>query len=525
MPHHSTTAQEEMLPLKSEAPIIIYIDFKSPYAYLAVAPAREMLAKLGLFADWRPFVLDIPSFLGSAKLDEDGKKVAKQNRTKDQWSGIKYAYFDCRRYANLADQTIRGTVKIWDTHLPAIGMLWLKRFSDLADQCAPGSVLERYIDVIYEPFWKREFDAEDLSAILRVLEQINAPTDGFLEYARGDGAALNARLQESAFEAGIYGVPTFIFPNESAADPQHQKFFGREHLPRISWLLSGRRNSAPDVAYALSPEIPDAAVAKSAMEPMSAPEVTATPRRLTTYFDFKSPQCYLALPSILALRGEGISVEWRPFESTPLKEPTEETAHDDRGTQHRRIRGEYHANDIQRYAPHKLNDIYRQTDCQFADMGLLWLQHALRASQKVIDGYVQRVFAHLWKDDGALDSARDIEPLLFAAGDLQAEFFETNFDKNKFDKKHFGKTQLGTANFETTGSSESLHSERTGREAELSKLWLDYARGQGLEDLDGVRRAAQSESISMAPTFSLGSEPFQGRAHFPLITARLKAGI
>ena len=108
---------------------------------------------------------------------------------------------------------------------------------------------------------------------------------------------------------------------------------------------------------------------------------------------------------------------------------------------------------------------------------------------------------------------------------LQAEFFETNFDKNKFDKKHFGKTQLGTANFETTGSSGSLHSERTGREAELSKLWLDYARGQGLEDLDGVRRAAQSESISMAPTFSLGSEPFQGRAHFPLITARLKAGI
>jgi 2-hydroxychromene-2-carboxylate isomerase len=208
-----------------------------------------------------------------------------------------------------------------------------------------------------------------------------------------------------------------------------------------------------------------------------------------------------------------------------LKEPTEKTAHDDRGTQHRRIRGEYHANDIQRYAPHKLTDIYRQTDCQFADMGLLWLQHALRASEKVIDGYVQRVFAHLWKDDGAIESARDIEPLLFAADDLQAEFFETNFDKNKFDKKHFGKTQLGAANFGTTSSSGGIHSERTGREAELSKLWTDYARSQGLEDLDGARRAAQSESINMAPTFSLGSEPFQGRAHFPLITARLKAGI
>ena len=500
LPDNSTAAKEQVLPLKSEAPLIIYIDFKSPYAYLAIAPAREMLAKLGLFADWRPFVLDIPSYLGSAKLDEGGKKVAEQKRTKDQWSGIKYAYFDCRRYANLADQTIRGTVKIWDTHLPAIGMLWLKRFSELADQCAPGSLLERYIDAIYEPFWKREFDVEDLSAILEVLEQIDAPTDGFLEYAHGDGAALNTRLQESAFKAGIYGVPTFIFPNESAVDPQHQKFFGREHLPRISWLLKGRRGSAPDVAYALSPEIHEAALAKSAMEPMSAPEVTATPRRLTTYFDFKSPQCYLALSSILALRDEGISVEWRPFASAPLKEPAEETAHENRGTQHRRIRGEYHANDIQRYAPHKLTDIYRQTDCLFADMGLLWLQRELRASGKFIDGYVQRVFTHLWKDDGAIESARDIESLLLAADDLQA-------------------------NFGTARSSGSILSKKAGREAELSNLWLDYARSQGREDVDGAHRAAQSEAISMAPTFSLGSEPFQGRAHFPLMTARLKAGI
>ena len=186
-----------------------------------------MLAKLGLVADWRPFVLDIPSYLGSAKLDKGGKKVTKQNRTEEQWSGVKYAYFDCRRYANLYNQTIRGTIKIWNTDLLAIGMLWLKSFTDLAAQCSQGSLLERYIDATYESFWKREFDAEDLSMILRVLKQIKAPTDGFLEYAQGEGAALNARLQESAFNSGIFGVPTFILPNESAIDPQHEKFFGR----------------------------------------------------------------------------------------------------------------------------------------------------------------------------------------------------------------------------------------------------------------------------------------------------------
>ncbi|HBX00041.1 MAG TPA: hypothetical protein DEF77_03765, partial [Gammaproteobacteria bacterium] len=80
----------------SDTPLIVHIDFKSPYAFLAIEPTRQMLAKLGLQADWRPFVLDIGSYLGTAKLAKDGK-VEKQNRSQEQWSGVKYAYFDCRR--------------------------------------------------------------------------------------------------------------------------------------------------------------------------------------------------------------------------------------------------------------------------------------------------------------------------------------------------------------------------------------------------------------------------------------------
>ena len=180
----STTENNEIEPLESDAPLIVYIDFKSPYAYLSVVPTREMLSRLDLIADWRPFVLDIPSCLGSAKLDKGGKKVAKQDRTEEQWSGVKYAYFDCRRYANLSGMTIRGTIKIWNTNLPAIGMLWIKQFSDLTEQCSKGSLLEKYIDAIYDPFWKRELDVEDLSEVLKVLKAIGAPTEGFSDFVK-----------------------------------------------------------------------------------------------------------------------------------------------------------------------------------------------------------------------------------------------------------------------------------------------------------------------------------------------------
>ena len=121
----------EYHPLESDRSLIVYIDFKSPYAYLAVEPTRRMLNELGLSADWRPFVLDIPSYLGTAKLDKAGK-VAKQNRSEEQWSGVKYAYYDCRRYANLRDLTVRGTVKIWNTDLPALGMQWAKQHREAA---------------------------------------------------------------------------------------------------------------------------------------------------------------------------------------------------------------------------------------------------------------------------------------------------------------------------------------------------------------------------------------------------------
>ena len=64
------TDLEEIKPFESEAPLIIYIDFKSPYAYLSVAPTREMLSKQNDIADCRKFDMDIPSYLGTDKLDK-----------------------------------------------------------------------------------------------------------------------------------------------------------------------------------------------------------------------------------------------------------------------------------------------------------------------------------------------------------------------------------------------------------------------------------------------------------------------
>ena len=219
-------------PWRSERPLIVYIDYKSPYAFLAKDPTYRLAEVLGIAVDWRPLTLDIPSFLGSARLDRQGR-VAESRRSPEQWTAVRYAYRDARRYAGLAGYALRGTVKIWDTSLAHIGMLWARGQGD--------AVLRGYTDRFYARFWRRELDAEDPHVVAGVLREAGAEVDGFHDYHQGPGREAHDAMQRAIFDAGIFGVPSYVVDGEL--------FFGREHLPMIRWLLQGWRGPAPDVAY------------------------------------------------------------------------------------------------------------------------------------------------------------------------------------------------------------------------------------------------------------------------------------
>ncbi len=64
----------EFWALRGEARLAVYIDLESSYAFLAIDPTRAMAGALGVDVDWRPFTLDIPSYLGSARLATDRQK-------------------------------------------------------------------------------------------------------------------------------------------------------------------------------------------------------------------------------------------------------------------------------------------------------------------------------------------------------------------------------------------------------------------------------------------------------------------
>ena len=200
--------------------VTAYIDYKSPYAYLAKDLAYELERDFPVRIDWLPYVLDIPAYLGSAKVDGEGR-VLEESRNAHQWRRVKYSYMDVRREANRVGLTIRGTQKIWDSSLAGIGLLYAKR----------QGVFRAYNDEVYERFWKRELDIESVAALAEVLSHAGADGPGFAAFAQGEGWRVLEEVQADAEEKGVFGVPSFLFPDG-------ELHWGREHLPRIRERLA-----------------------------------------------------------------------------------------------------------------------------------------------------------------------------------------------------------------------------------------------------------------------------------------------
>jgi 2-hydroxychromene-2-carboxylate isomerase len=202
--------------------LTVYTDYKSPYAYLSKDLEYALERDGSVRVRWLPYVLDIPSFLGSARLDADGA-VLEENRNAHQWRRVRYSYMDCRRQARKRGLVIRGPQKIWDSALAGAGMLYAQRAGD--------AVFRRYHGAVFERFWKRDLDIEDVAVIAAVLSESGADGGGFAACAAA-GREEVAAISRAAEAKGVFGVPSYVLDDEI--------FWGREHLPDIRDMLAGQ---------------------------------------------------------------------------------------------------------------------------------------------------------------------------------------------------------------------------------------------------------------------------------------------
>jgi 2-hydroxychromene-2-carboxylate isomerase len=182
----------------------IYIDYKSPYAYLATGPAYDLEKTHDITIDWRPYTLNIPIYLGNV-----------DNRNDHQWRRVRYSYMDARRIANQRGITVLGPQKIFNSRPVHTAMLYAKL----------AGCLRAFQDPALELFWKRQLDIENVEALAGLLDKAGANGRGFAAWLEGEGGALHDKVIADAEASGIFGVPSYVIEGEI--------FWGGDRLPMV----------------------------------------------------------------------------------------------------------------------------------------------------------------------------------------------------------------------------------------------------------------------------------------------------
>jgi 2-hydroxychromene-2-carboxylate isomerase len=177
----------------TDATVTLYVDYRSPYSYLAKEDAYRLEDDYHVTVDWYPYAIDVERVYGAV-----------EQRTEREWRKVRYLYMDVRRLANARGLIVKGTRKIYDPTLASLGMLHAKRLGSL----------RQYHDSLLSKFWTHEAEIDRREDVEAALVAAGATCEGFLAFAAGEGPEQLRGVYAAAEAQGVFGVPTFIFRGE-----------------------------------------------------------------------------------------------------------------------------------------------------------------------------------------------------------------------------------------------------------------------------------------------------------------------
>ena len=211
----------DVVPFEFDAPLTVCVDFKSPFAYLSVAPTRALEARLGYAADWVPLLVAPLAPPQAATLGDD-------RGTRHRRMRARYFERDLERYARAAGIDLADIYRPRDVEIASAGLAWLRS----SDRMRSGAYVER----VFTRVWQRGAANADVAAVAAMLDEVGADGQRFARDVARAVAEL-AVLQSRLAAAGLFNVPSYVVAGDV--------FVGRQHLPMVEWLLTGRRGAVP----------------------------------------------------------------------------------------------------------------------------------------------------------------------------------------------------------------------------------------------------------------------------------------
>lgn len=218
-----------VLDLDGDTSLTVYLDMKSPHAYIAVRPTIEVARDYRVNIDFRPYTLSYTD-MGISTTVRDNKRSPPSPES-DRRARMFYAA--AREYSKLQRLPLRSPYRLLDVELAHRAFVFAKRqaleIPFMMSVCLRG----------WGSGW-REYEVESVTQLMSSLVSVGVDLDGFEEFVRPDGDGQRELLtyKEEAHASGFVGTPHYVF-HDYVSD-REIGLFGREHLALIREKFSAQ---------------------------------------------------------------------------------------------------------------------------------------------------------------------------------------------------------------------------------------------------------------------------------------------
>ena len=231
-------AWQELLTQPASETLDVYIDMKSPHAYLAVRPSLQIAKDFHVRVNFMPYTLSYES-LGVTQSVEADMQRRPGSPAADRKARMYYAA--AREYAAIQSLPFRTPHRLLDSDLAHRVFLFAKQQEQEVS----------FVMWVYLQGWGsgwRNCELESMAQLRQACDQIDIDTEGLDAYvaANGPGQQQLQSIMQDAEAHGITGVPHYVFNDSQAM--RRTGLFGREHLAliRLKYLQAGLARH-PDV--------------------------------------------------------------------------------------------------------------------------------------------------------------------------------------------------------------------------------------------------------------------------------------
>jgi 2-hydroxychromene-2-carboxylate isomerase len=205
-----------------DAKLLVALDLRDPFSYLALGPTIALAAETGVSVDWLPIhghTLVAPS---SPAADDD--RGVRHRRARAEMIAREIVV-----YSEAQGLDIQSPYRDGSSDAVDAAWLWIRLTNE--------SGLIGFLDAVFRKYWTNDLDPESNDDVSNLVESLELDSVAFQRWALSEGVDAVRSVATDLAELGMHQAPAYRIDGEI--------YYGRQHLPMIRWVLGGRSGEGP----------------------------------------------------------------------------------------------------------------------------------------------------------------------------------------------------------------------------------------------------------------------------------------